>query len=142
MTKPVSAKAISEDDIQKIIALAKDAHVHKLNLHEGNVHVRVVLTQEAEASRNVPQGLAEAHNLIEVVAPLAAQFLPHHPCRPNSDIKVGQSVRKGDPIGYLLSGPLLASLVSPCNGVISHLLAEPNIRVGYGTALISIVKKI
>ncbi|SFP04122.1 Biotin carboxyl carrier protein [Cohaesibacter marisflavi] len=142
MTKTVSAKAVSEDDVQKIIALAKDAHVQELSLHEGSMHVRVVLTREAEASRNAPQGFAEVNNLMEVVAPLAAQFLPHHPCHPNSGVRVGQSVRRGDLIGFLLSGPLLTPLVSPCNGVISQLLAEPNMRVGYGTALVSIAKKI
>nr|WP_321455017.1 hypothetical protein [uncultured Cohaesibacter sp.] len=142
MTKTVSARAVSEDDVQKIIALAKNAHVQELSLHEGSVHVRVVLTQEVEASRNSPQGFVEANSFMKVVAPLAAQFMPHHPCRPNSGVRVGQSVRKGDPIGYLLSGPLLTPLVSPCNGEISQLLAEPNMRVGYGTALISIAKKL
>ena len=138
MSKAVSANAVSEDEIEQIITLAKEANLLELSIREEEAYVRVVLLPKAEDSRNPPDGANRASEQMEVTASLAAQYLPQHPFRPNGRVKVGQSVRKGDPVGYLLSGPLLTPLLAPCNGRIADLRVEPNRQVDYGTAILSI----
>ncbi|WP_316863284.1 hypothetical protein [uncultured Cohaesibacter sp.] len=138
MKKNVSATDLSQDEIEQIIALAKDANVRGLSIEQNDVLVRVVLTKKPDGTRN-REGIEKDHaGETKVKAIMAARFLPQHPDRHGTTPRVGQHVHKGETLGYLKSGPLIVPLLSPKEGTIDKELTHANQRVEYGTAVLTI----
>ncbi|WP_319496962.1 hypothetical protein [uncultured Cohaesibacter sp.] len=138
MKKKVSATDISQDEIEQIIALAKDANVRELSIEENDVLVRVVLARKPDGTRNTTGIVQNLASETKVTAIMAARYLPQHPDRHGTLPRVGQHVHKGETLGYLLSGPLIVPLLSPKEGTIGQELAHSNQRVEYGTAILTI----
>ena len=87
-----------------------------------------------------PPAPAAAAEVSTIVAPSVGLFRRAHPLHAAPLVQDGQSVREGDPVGLLQIGALLVHVVAPHAGRVLDVVAEEGAAVGYGTALVRLVK--
>lgn len=68
----------------------------------------------------------------------AGIFLTAHPLRPSPLARHGDSVDKGDVVGLLQIGQVLAGVTAPVAGVVTATLLTSRTLAGYGTPLVEI----
>lgn len=76
---------------------------------------------------------------LAVKAASVGVFLDRHPLRDAPFVKAGEVVAAGRLLGLLQVGALLLPVNAPCAGIVGALDMLPGSRVGYGTALLSIL---
>ena len=77
---------------------------------------------------------------VEIKAPSVGVFRPAHPLQASPLAQPGQRVTEGDPVGVLQVGPLLIHVVAPADGTVLAVLPEDGAAVGYGAALIQMLR--
>jgi acetyl-CoA carboxylase biotin carboxyl carrier protein len=73
-----------------------------------------------------------------VKATVVGVFLDHHPLRGAPLAPIGAHVRRGDVIGLLRLGIVLAPVMAPVDGVVAGHLVPSGTLAGFGTALVHI----
>ena len=91
---------------------------------------RTISTVEDDVGTSRPTVLARSSGV--------GVFLDHHPLRLEPGLPADGAVSAGAPIGFLRVGSLITAVLSPTDGVVIAMLAEPGSVVGYGTPLFEI----
>ena len=121
---------MTREEIGQIAALLVGTDIARLELtgpqgqwcisHEaGQTHISFV----ADADR------------VTVTAAHAGVFLTHHPLRSHALVTQSEQIKQGQVLGLLQAGPLLKTIVAPCDGVVRATIASDGALVGYGTRL-------
>jgi acetyl-CoA carboxylase biotin carboxyl carrier protein len=77
---------------------------------------------------------------VGVVAPCAGILLDRHPAGACGFPRTGERVMAGDLVGLLRIGLVLAPVVAPVSGTITHMLVTVGAPVGYGTCIMEIME--
>jgi acetyl-CoA carboxylase biotin carboxyl carrier protein len=123
------------DQIPFLSRCLQGTDIELLELTNGPESVR--LRRDGETVSSVAEVKPEA---VEIKAPSLGVFRRVHPLQAAPLAQTGQHLAKGDPVGLLQVGALLIHVASPADGIVLDVLAADGAAVGYGTALVRIVR--
>jgi len=127
--------------IALLTAALEASGVEGLQIDQPNRSLRIILRSGIRfiSSDAVPARDGEAtRSAILIKAPMAGQFLAHHPLRPDADQSYPRSIRPMDILGFLAVGPVLLPLKSTKAGIVTKCHVEHGAIVGFGAALYEI----
>lgn len=127
--------------IALLTAALEAAGVEGLQIDQPNRSLRIILrsgmrviSSDAVSARD-GEGTQSA---TVIKAPMAGQFLAHHPLRPDAGQSYPRSIRQMDILGFLAVGPVLLPLKSTKSGIVTKCHVEHGAIVGFGAALYEI----
>lgn len=127
--------------IALLTAALEAAGVEGLQIDQPNRSLRIILGNgtRSTVSDVVPAKDGEgARSATLIKAPMAGQFLTHHPLRPDADQSYPRSIRQMDILGFLAVGPVLLPVKSTKAGIVTKSHVEHGAIVGFGAALYEI----
>jgi len=125
------------DHIAELTALLQASDIDLLELKSPSGILRLTRRDGRIIRADVDEGDA-ARPTVLVRSSGVGVFLDRHPLRLEPVLRAGGTVSAGEPIGFLRVGSLLTAILSPTDGVVIAMLAEPGAGVGYGTPLFEV----
>jgi acetyl-CoA carboxylase biotin carboxyl carrier protein len=129
---------MSLEEIGRLSEAGRRAGIALLEISSGGMSVRLkfeTCEQDERMPPPVPSAppVRSADNRIR--SPGVGLFRLAHPATGRSPVHEGQTIGKGQVVGFLQIGPTVRPVVAPKPGVLGEPLVEDGRVVGYGTPL-------
>jgi acetyl-CoA carboxylase biotin carboxyl carrier protein len=125
--------------IEQLVRWLEEAGLDSIEI-EGPEHgLRLRLQRDAgsaeagEPSANLEPPQDDAAEIVAARGP--GQFQDRHPAREKAFVRVGDSVRSGDILALVRTGPVYAPVTAPRDGRVEQILAAAGDLVGFGSPL-------
>jgi len=125
------------DHVAELTALLQASDIDLLELKGPSGTLRLT-RWDGRIISTVADELDTSRSTVLVRSSGVGVFLDRHPLRLEPVLHAGGTVSAGAPIGFLRVGSLLTAILSPTDGVVIAMLAEPGSVVGYGTPLFEV----
>ncbi|TIQ36485.1 MAG: biotin attachment protein [Mesorhizobium sp.] len=126
---------MTAEEIEKLAVWCAAAGVSEIELAEAGFSLCLRIQSANASSAAVSDRLRTEAVFKGVRAPGVGVFRLVHPTTGHPVVERGQSVRKGETVGVLQTGPCLKAVVAPADGALGAALVEEGTVVGYGTPL-------
>ncbi len=134
-------------EIEQLVRWLEEAGLDSIEI-EGPEHgLRLRLQHEAGSAAAGEPSAAEPAAFLEpsqdntadiVTARGPGQFQDRHPAREKPFVRVGDSVRSGDVLALVRTGPVYAPVTAPRDGRVEQILVAAGDLVGFGSPLFRI----
>lgn len=129
-------------EIEQLVRWLEEADLDSIEIEGPELSLRLRLQREAgpasagepSASLEPPQG--DATEIVTAQGP--GQFQDRHPAREKPFVRAGDSVRSGDILALVQTGPVYAPVTAPRDGRVEQILAVAGDLVGFGSPLFRI----
>lgn len=131
---------MTPDEIHRLSLIAQRAGIAVLEIDADGARLRLNLGTDPAAAGQVATA-ADRAQVVEkpkfrgVRAPAIGIFRPVHPATGRAPVEPGQSIAKGQIVGFLQVGAALRPVTAPEAGVLGGPLVDDGTVVGYGTQL-------
>ncbi|OCJ16343.1 acetyl-CoA carboxylase [Rhizobium sp. AC44/96] len=130
LTDPVTIATLSD-------ALTK-AGVEGVEITTRDGHLRIVVSggKSAAISHSAPSSAVSSADSAVIKAPIAGYFRPAAAAAGETE----REVMQGEPLGFMVIGPILVPMLASSAGILRRKHAEPEDLIGFGTPLFELEK--
>ncbi|MDR6871754.1 acetyl-CoA carboxylase biotin carboxyl carrier protein [Bosea sp. BE125] len=129
-------------EIEQLVRWLEEADLDSIEIDGPSHGLRLRLQREAgSAAADEPSAVLEppqddAAEIVTARGP--GQFQDRHPAREKPFVRAGDSVRSGDILALVRTGPVYAPVTAPRDGRVEQILATAGDLVGFGSPLFRI----
>lgn len=127
-------------DIEQLVAWLEEAGLDSIEIQGPEFGLRLTLHRDPATApataRPADAGVSAQDEAATIVTALGAGlFQDRHPLREKPFVRVGDSVRAGDILAVIRTGPVYAPVTAPQDGRIEQMFPDAGDLVGFGSPL-------